>query len=106
MLNHILRKQRTEQNDISFIIKTQRENYFEKPENKYFGMRYCHLQFKDEDMRHFINRKSVSNFDLASAVEAVINTENSDLNKLSSKSNTMEFINLVAHPDFMNLSHL
>ena len=40
-------------------------------------------------MRHFINRESVSNFDLGPAVEAVINIENCDSNKLSSKSNTM-----------------
>ena len=41
-------------------------------------------------MRHFINRKSESNFNLGPAVEAVINIENSGSNKLSSKSNTIE----------------
>ena len=86
LLSHNLRKQRTEQNVSNFVIKTQRENYFVKPENKYFGTRCSHLQFEDEDMRHFINRKGVSYFDLGPAVEAEINIENSDSNKSSSKS--------------------
>ena len=68
-------------------------------------MRCSHLQFKDEDMRHFTNRKVVSNFDLGPAVEAVINIENSESNKLSSKSNTMELNKFGGSALFLKLSH-
>ena len=36
ILSHIV-KQHTEQNDSNFIIQAQRENYFEKTNNKYVG---------------------------------------------------------------------
>ena len=93
LLSHILKKQHTEQNDSNFIIQTQRENYLKKTNNKYFGTR-C-LQFNDEDIIYFIHKKSVSNFDLRPAVEAVINIENSDLvinidQNNSNVPNTME----------------
>ena len=96
LLNHIVREQHTEQNDSNFMIQTQRENYFEKKSNKYFGTR---LQFNDKDMRYFIYKKGVSNFDLRPAVEAVINIEKSD----SNKPNTMELNKFVGAPQFYEI---
>ena len=87
LINHIVRKKHTGKNNSNFAVKDQRKAYFEKPENKYFGMKDS--QFNEEDVKHFINSKGVSNYDLGPALDFVITIEDSDSNN-SSNHSTME----------------
>ena len=84
LLKHILKEQHTETNDENFTVKTKRKEYFEKKENRHFGVK--HVAFGDDDITYLIKSKAVTNFDRVDEVLAILKPETCTSDSKSNKT--------------------